>query len=202
VLRTMGTQQDVDAGLVAALRGGDPDAGVQLVERYGERLYRLAMRVTGTRDDAEEVAQSALVTAVRLIDTFKGDSSFGSWIERLAAGVAFRTLSRRPRPAAEISLDDVLPRLDGGGRHFEPMSDWSARIDTSELQGELHQALTAAIDALPSDYRVPLVLHDVEGMSNGDIAEALGIGPGAVRARVHRARLFLRKRLSDQLAPA
>ena len=195
----MGTQVDVDAGLVAGLRGDDPDAAVRLVERYGDRVYRLAARVTGTRDDAEDVARSALTTAVHMIDAFKSDSSFGSWMDRLAASAAYRKLLARPGKTEEIALDDVLPPLDGGGRHFEPMSDWSGRIDIWDAQGELRHILTDALDALPPEYRVSLVLHDVEGMSNPDISEALGIGADTVRARVHRARLFLRKRLSDHL---
>ena len=198
----MGTQVDVDSGLVAGLRGDDPDAAARLVERYGERVYRLAVRITGTRDDAEDAARSALMTAVDMIDAFKSDSSFGSWMDRLAASAAYRKLMARRGKTEEIALDDVLPALDGGGRHFEPMSDWSGRIDAWDAPGELRQILTDAVDALPPEYRVSLVLHDVEGMSNPDIAEALGIGLDAVRARVHRARLFLRKRLSDHLDSA
>ena len=152
MLRTLGGQVD-DAGLVAALRRDEPDAAVQLVERYGERIYRLAARITGTPDDAEEAAQSALATAVDTIDTFGSNSSFGAWIDRLAAGAAYRKLLTRlattgPRETDEIVLEDVLPPLDGGGLHFEPMRDWSDRIDARELQGELRQILTDAVDAL------------------------------------------------------
>ena len=200
--QTPDTQVDIDGDLVEALRRRDPDAVDQLVERYGERIYRLAARVTGTPGDAEEVAQDALATAVRTIDAFKSDSSFGSWIDRLAAGAAYRKLLTRPRKTEEVALDDVLPPLDGGGRHFEPMIDWSGRIDAGGLQGELRRVLTDAVDALPTDYRAAVVLHDVEGVSDDDIADALGIGPEAVRARVHLARLFLRKRLSHHLDTA
>jgi RNA polymerase sigma-70 factor (ECF subfamily) len=72
-------------------------------------------------------------------------------------------------------------------------------VDEKALQGELRQVLTAAIDALPPDYRTALVLHDVEGVSNPDIAEALNISLPAVKSRVHRSRLFVRKRLSEYL---
>jgi RNA polymerase sigma-70 factor (ECF subfamily) len=192
-------QIDSDAALVEALRREDPDAADQLVERYGERLYRLAAGVTGTREDAEEATQVALVKAIRTIETFKRDSSFGGWLDRLAAGVAHRKLLRRPPKSETVGLDDVLPPLDHAGRHFEPMNDWSGRIDGSGLQGELRRAMTDAIDALPPDHRTALVLHDVEGMSDADIAEVLGVGASAVRARVHRSRLFLRQRLSKHL---
>jgi RNA polymerase sigma-70 factor (ECF subfamily) len=192
-------QIDRDAALVGALRREDPDAADRLVERYGERLYRLAACVTGAREDAEEATQVALVKAVRTIETFKGDSSFGGWLDRLAAGVAHRKLLRRPPKSETVALDDVLPPFDRAGRHFEPMNDWSGRIDGSGLQGELRRVMTDAIDALPPDHRTALVLHDVEGMSDADIAEVLGVGPSAVRARVHRSRLFLRQRLSKHL---
>jgi len=94
----LGTQVDVDAGLVEALRRDDPGAAEQLVERYGERVYRLAVRITGTSDDAEAAAQDALSRAARTIDTFKGESAFGSWIGRIAAGAAYQKLrTRRPK---------------------------------------------------------------------------------------------------------
>jgi RNA polymerase sigma-70 factor, ECF subfamily len=198
----LGTQVDFDAGLVAGLREDDPDAAVRLVERYGERVYRLAARITGTRDDAEDAAQSALTTAVRTIDELRSDSSLGAWIDRLAAHAAYRKLLARSGSPKETALDDVLPPLDGAGRHFEPMSDWSGRVGAWDAQGELRQTVTDAVDALPPDCRVSLVLHDVEGMSSADIAEVLGIGPSAVRARLHHARLFLRKRLSDHFESA
>jgi RNA polymerase sigma-70 factor (ECF subfamily) len=192
-------QIDSDAALVEALRREDPDAADQLVERYGERLFRLAAGVAGTREDAEEATQVALMKAVRTIETFKGDSSFGGWLDRLAAGVAHRKLLRRPPKSETVALDDVLPPFDRAGRHFEPMNDWSGRIDGSGPQAVLRRVMTDAIDALPPDYRTALVLHDVEGMSDADIAEVLGVGPSAVRARVHRSRLFLRQRLSQHL---
>ncbi len=195
-------QIDVDADLAEALRRADPNAVDQLVERYGERIYRLAARITGTRDDAEEAAQAALATAVRTIDTFSRDTSFGAWIERLAAGAAYRRLLTRPRQVEAGVLDDVLPPFDVAGHHFATLNDWSSRLDRRELQGELRRVLTDAIDALPPDHRTALVLHDGEGMSDATIGEVLGVGLGGVRTRVHRSRLFLRKRLSDHLDSA
>lgn len=192
---------DPDAGLVEALRREEPVAMDQLVETFGERVYRLALRITGSNEDAEEVAQDALWTAGRKIQTFKGDSAFGSWLYRIAANAAYMKLrARRPRER-EIALGEVLPALDGQG-HFEPMADWSSRVDEQALQAELRTLLERSIGELPNDYRTALVLHDVEGLSNPDIAEALGISLPAVKSRVHRSRLFLRKRLADYLAPA
>ena len=190
---------DPDAGLVEALRRDDAEAVEQLVERYADRVYRLAVRITSSREDAEEVTQDALLTAARKIHTFKGDSAFGSWLYRVAANAAYMKIRARRARQREIGLDEVMPVLDSGGLHFEPMDDWSPRVDEQALQNELRRALERAIDELPADYRTPLVLHDVEGMSNPDIAEALEISLPAVKSRVHRARLFLRKRLGDHL---
>jgi RNA polymerase sigma-70 factor (ECF subfamily) len=194
---------DPDAGLVEALRRDEGEAVEQLVERYADRVYRLAVRITGSREDAEEVAQDALWTAARKIHTFKGDSAFGSWLYRVAANAAYMKIRARRSRQREIGLEEVMPALDSGGLHFEPMDDWSLRVDEQALQNELRRVLERAIDELPADYRTALVLHDVEGMSNPDIAEALEISLPAVKSRVHRARLFVRKRLGEYVdAPA
>ena len=193
---------DADAELVEALRREEPDAADRLVERYGDRVYRLAMRITGLKEDAEEAAQDALWTAARKVHMFKGESAFGSWIYRITANAAYQKLRTRRQKAPEIALEDVLPSLDGDGRHFEPMDDWSNRVDEQALQGELRRVLQQAIDGLPPDYRTALVLHDVEGLSNPDIAEALNISLPAVKSRVHRSRLFVRKQLAEYLKTA
>jgi RNA polymerase sigma-70 factor, ECF subfamily len=194
-----GPRTDPDAGLVESLRREDTAAADQLVERYGDRVYRLAVRITGSKEDAEEVVQDALWTAVRKIHTFKGDSAFGSWLYRVTANAAYMKLRSRRSRQREVALDDVLPALDDGGVHFEPMDDWSPRVDDHALQGELRQVLERAIEELPADYRTAVVMHDIEGLSNPDIAEALAISLPAVKSRVHRSRLHLRKRLSEYL---
>ena len=196
------TKIDGDAALVEALRREDPEAPELLVETYGDRVYRLALRITGSNEDAEEVAQDALWTAARKISTFKGEAAFGSWLYRIAANAAYQKLRARKAKAHEIAMDDVLPAFDDAGRHFEPMADWSERVDEQALQGELRRVLGAAIDELPADYRTALVMHDVEGLSNPDIAEALGISLPAVKSRVHRSRLFVRKQLAEYMKTA
>jgi RNA polymerase sigma-70 factor (ECF subfamily) len=196
------TKVDGDAALVEALRREDPEAPELLVETYGDRVYRLALRITGSNEDAEEVAQDALWTAARKISTFKGEAAFGSWLYRIAANAAYQKLRARKAKTHEIAMDDVLPAFDEAGRHFEPMADWSERVDEQALQGELRRVLGAAIDELPADYRTALVMHDVEGLSNPDIAEALGISLPAVKSRVHRSRLFVRKQLAEYMKTA
>ncbi len=193
-------REDPDAALVEALRQEAPQATDQLVERYANRVYRLALRITGSHEDAEEVTQDALWTAGRKVHTFKGESAFGSWVYRITANAAYMKLRSRRAKANEIALDDVLPAIDGG--HFEPMDDWSVRVDEQALHNELRRVLEGAIDQLPPDYRTALVLHDIEGLSNPDIAEALGLSLPAVKSRVHRSRLFVRKQLAEYLAPA
>src|SRR5438093_12764592 len=132
---------DRDAALVAGLRRGDEDATEHLLDTYGDRVYRLAIRITGNEQDAEEVVQDALWTAARKIDTFKGESAFGSWVYRITANAAYQKLRTRRGKAREVALDDVLPTLDGDGRHFEPMADWSERVDERALTGELREVL-------------------------------------------------------------
>lgn len=193
---------DPDAALVEALRRDDPNAADQLVETYGDRVYRLALRITGSKEDAEEAAQDALWTAARKIQMFKGDSAFGSWLYRITANAAYQKLRTRKTKSREIALEEVLPALDWDGRHFEPMDDWSQRVDEQTLQRELRGVLEEAIEQLPPDYKTALVLHDIEGMSNPDIAETLGISLPAAKSRVHRSRLFLRQRLAGYMQVA
>jgi RNA polymerase sigma-70 factor, ECF subfamily len=193
---------DRDAALLEALRAEAPEAPEMLVETYADRVYRLTFRITGSNEDAEEATQDALWTAARKIATFKGDSQFGSWLYRIAANAAYQKLRSRKAKAREIALDDVLPALDSEGLHFEPMDDWAPKVDDNAANGELRQVLEQAIAELPSDYRTALVMHDVEGMPNPDIAETLGISLPAVKSRVHRSRLFVRKKLASFLAEA
>jgi RNA polymerase sigma-70 factor, ECF subfamily len=190
---------DRDRDLVDVLRRRDPTATECLVSRYGERAYRLASRITGNGSDAEEVVQDAFWTVVRKIDTFRGESAFGSWLYRIMANAAYKKLRGCQSRRHDISLDEVLPLFDESGRHVAPAADWSPCVNDPGIQVELRTALTAAIDELPSAYRIVLVLRDVEGRSNGEIAEALGLNVGVVKTRVHRARLFLRKRLGESM---
>ena len=191
---------DRDADLLTALRRREPTAAERLITRYGERAYRLAMRITANAQDAEEVVQDALCTVVRKIDSFRGESAFGSWLYRIVANAGYHKLRGRQRRGRELLLDEVLPAFDGNGCHAAPVADWSPRVNDPSVQAELRAALTSAIDELPAAYRTVLVLRDVEGRSNAEIAEGLGVSVPVVKTRVHRARLFRRKRLGQSLS--
>ncbi len=195
--RTRG--KDRDEALVDGLRQDAPDAADALVARYGDRVWRLSLRITGNREDAEEVAQDALWTAARKIGTFKGESAFGSWLYRITANVAYQKLRSRRGPDKEISWESLLPRFDETGRHVELADDWSAKVEDPALQGELRTVLESAIQSLPPDYRTVFVLHDLEGLPNPKIARMLRISLPAVKSRIHRSRLFLRQRLAQYM---
>jgi RNA polymerase sigma-70 factor, ECF subfamily len=190
---------DRDHDLLEALRRRESMAAERLVSTYGERAYRLASRITGNGEDAQEVVQDAMWTVVRKIDTFRGDSAFGSWLYRIVANAAYQKLRGRQNRRNEVSLDEVLPLFDERGCHVEPVADWSQAANDPAMQAELRMALSAAIDELPAGYRAVLVLRDLEGRSNAEIADALGLNIAVVKTRAHRARLFLRERLDQYM---
>ncbi len=198
--RTRARDQDGDEALVDGLRRDAREAAEALVSRYGDRVWRLAFRITGNREDAEEVAQDALWTAARKIGTFKGESAFGSWLYRITANTAYQKLRARRGHNREVSWESQLPQFDDEGKHAGLMEDWSGRVDDPVLRGELRTVLQSAIDSLPPDYRTAFLLHDVEGLSNPEIAGMQGISLPALKSRVHRSRLFLRQRLARYMA--
>src|SRR5437867_7709529 len=173
-----------------------PDAVETLVHRYGAKIFRLGLRITGSPEDAQEVSQDVLLNIVRKIGTFKGESALGSWIYRIAANAAYEKLRGR-RGREDVSWETLLPSFDSDGHLLDPGRDWTQSTQDSALQAETRQRLREAIESLPADYRTAFVLHDMEGLSNPEIAETLGITLPAVKSRVHRSRLFLRQRLAE-----
>ncbi len=188
---------DRDRWLVEALRLAGPTAAEDLVASYGGRAYRLAIGITGNQRDAEEVVQDALWKVVRKIDTFTGDSPFGSWLYRIVANAAYDKLRSRRGQRGDCSLDELSAMVD---EHGEAVVDWSSQAEDPALQTELRIVLTAAIESLPEDYRTVVVLRDVEGLSMHEIAETTGLSVASVKVRAHRARLMLRKRLGAYLS--
>jgi RNA polymerase sigma-70 factor (ECF subfamily) len=174
-----------DRELTRRLRAADADAAETLVNTYGARAHRLAVRITGSEADAEEVVQDALWTVVRKVEAFKGDAALGTWIYRITANAAYNQLRRRGRRQREVSWDDLPPDLQPASR------------DDPARQTELRTVLTAAIDELGAVDRTVVVLHDVDGMSHLDIATTLDLSVPAVKARVRRVHLLLRRRLRE-----
>ena len=173
-----------------------PGAVDRLVATYADGAYRLAIGLTRNGLDAERVVRDALKCAMRTIDTFRGEPPFRSWLYRLVVDAASRTRGGRSGRRLEIPLAEVLPPFPGDGRPEAPIADWAARVDDPARGTELRLVLSAAIDALPADYRSVVVLHDVEGLSSAEVAQVVSATVADVKSRVHRARLFLRARLA------
>jgi RNA polymerase sigma-70 factor (ECF subfamily) len=192
---------DPDAALVEQLRRQDAAAPEALVAAYWDPAYRLAIRITGNASDAEEVVQDALWTVSRKIDTFRGVAAFGSWLYRITANTAYQKLRGR-RTRKEVSWEDLDPSFEDNGRYVEAAGDWSRRLHDPAIESELRSVLSAAINKLPPVSRIVFLLHDVEGLSKSEIAEALHLKLSAIKARVHRTRLLLRKRLADYMGGA
>ena len=192
---------DRDGELLEALRRRDASAAERLVSTFGDRAYRLAISITGNREDAEEAVQDAFWAITRKIDTFRGQARLASWIYRIAANAALRKRRRSARRRYDISLDETLPSFHENGRHAEPIVDWSSALGDVAGQSELRHALTSALRELPDHYCAVIVMHDVEALSMAEVAECLNITVPAAKARAHRARLFLRQRLAAFMSP-
>jgi len=192
----MSRRLDPDQELLTALQAHEPTAAEALITVYGDRAYRLAVGITGTKQDAEEVVQDAFWSVVRKIDTLRCDSAFGTWVYGIISNAAYEKMRRRLRASVDIPLDEVLPPFHEDGHHAGVISDWSSSIDDPAVQTELRVVLSSAISELPPHYRAAVVLCDVEGLLMDEVADALGITVSTAKVRVHRARLLLRNHLS------
>ena len=188
---------DRDADLVEALRRHETGAMEALIARYGDRVHRLAMRITGSRPDAEEVVQDAILSVARKVDTFRGDATFGSWLYRITANCAYTKVRGRRARHQESWMGGGSVMVD---EHAPEFQDWSARIEDPALQCELRDVLIAALDSLSEGYRTIVLLRDVEGLSPPDVSQITGLSIAGVKTRTHRARLVLRKRLGEYLS--
>jgi len=193
--------QPGDRELVERAQQGDGSAFAMLVERHQRQLYRLALRMTGSEADAQEVLQEAFLNAYQKLPLFRGEAQFSSWLYRIAANSALMRLRRKrraPDTLAEQPLELVGPRFSAEG-YLEPTSssDWSQRADEKMMSGELGEAINKAVADLPDDYRTVFLLKDVDGLSNEDIANSLDLTVPAVKSRLHRARLALREKLGE-----
>ncbi|NDC36645.1 MAG: sigma-70 family RNA polymerase sigma factor [Proteobacteria bacterium] len=184
--------EKIDSELVESFRGGDHAAFSELVSRYSEKAHNLAMRITRNQEDAEEVLQDVFVTVFKKIASFKGESAFSSWLYRITVNTAFMKLRKR-KQSATVSLEEITPSVK---------ESWVAnRSDSADVnylcsQHQLRAELDEAVQKLPEEYRIIFVLRDVDGLSNHEVSEILDISIPAVKSRLHRSRLMLRKRLA------
>ena len=190
-----------ERALVAASRDGDPAALEALVRSHQDRVYSFAMRMCRNVEDAKDILQDTFLGVIRSIREFREESKFSTWLYRIAANACLKTRRRGvhdPTPDQELSLDDLMPRPDAEGRKPE-IPDWSGDAERALLDGELSARMESAIDKLPKDYKIVLVLRDVEGLSAEETAQAVGLSVPAVKSRLHRARVFVRRELADYL---
>jgi RNA polymerase sigma-70 factor (ECF subfamily) len=185
--------------LVARVCTGDTAAFDTLFRRYGSRVFRHALHLLDNPAEAEEVAQDVFVAFYEKARTFRGEAALATWLYRLTANAARSRLRRRQR-RKEVALDDYLSQLHEDGHHLvRPVVDWSADLEQGLAHAQLQQRLRQAIELLPPLGKAVLVLSDFEELSNRDIGDALGLTVPAVKARLHRARLFLRGQLAVAL---
>jgi len=171
---------------------GTPDlvAFEQLVAEYEDRVYGIALRITGSAAEAEDVMQDAFLDAFRAWPTFRGEAAPTTWLYRIAVNAALRRMRSHQPVEYLVERDDA----------DEDVVDWSADVAQAALRHEVQARLEACITQLPPDLRVALILRDVEGLSTAETAAALEITEAAVKSRLHRARVVLRRHLSDLLA--
>jgi RNA polymerase sigma-70 factor, ECF subfamily len=197
--KTESDKSDLD--LVRGIKSGDPQAFEEMVARYHARVYSLSYGVLRNAEDAEESTQDAFLTLYRKIDTFDESKKFFSWFYRVALNTAYSRARRRP-PVNTVAIEDYLPRFDSDG-HFASMSlpDGALAIDDEAALRELATRAEGFIADLPPAYRDVIWMNDVEGMSANEIAETLDISIPAFKSRLHRARLYVRQRLSEISSP-
>lgn len=188
-----------EQSLMARLQQGDAEAFTILFQRYGASTARQARHLLGNEADAEEVVQEVFLTLFAKASTFRGDAALSTWLYRLTANAALSRLRRRQRHP-EVAMDDCLPRFRDDGHHLvRPVVDWSQDLERCCATEELRRLLRQAIEALPPVDKAVLVLSDIEELSNREIGEILELSVPAVKARLHRARLFLREKLAVML---
>lgn len=180
--------------LLAGARRGEDAAVRALIKANNQRLFRVARAVLRNDGEAEDVVQETYVRAFTRLDTFRGDSSFSTWLTRIALNEALGR-RRRQRPTTDIEMIDETP----------PSAEVIAFPKSPEAEaarGEVKLLLEACIDALPADLRTIFVLRDVEELSTEEAADFLDIKPETAKTRLHRARRALRSALAERLSPS
>ena len=184
-----------DIFLIERLKSKDPVAMNELVDSYSGKIYSLAMGMLKNQEDAEDVLQDTLLQVFVKIHTFREESALSSWVYKIALNFSYMKI-RKNKKVSYIPLDESMPQFKPDGMHLNSVANWSEKGDTAYLTKELGMILKENIGKLSEKYRTVLVLRDVEGLSTEEVANITGMTVPAVKSRLHRARLFLREKLS------
>lgn len=185
---------DDERELLARLAARDEAALQSVLAAHEGRIYQLALKITGSPEDAEEVTQDTFLRLLDSLEQFEGRASLGTWLYKLGLNLSLmrrRSLSRR----REQAWEDPLLAFDETGHHLHPVGRWSGSVLDIERE-QTRRQVREAIAELPDDYHTVLVLADLEGRSRQEIADMLELSIPAVKSRLHRARLMLRARLA------
>jgi RNA polymerase sigma-70 factor (ECF subfamily) len=167
----------------------------QVFREHGPRVYSMARRMLGNDADAEDVTQDVLLRVLNKGNTFRGDSSFPTWLHRVTVNAALAHRRQRARRQEHEQHDPFGLFAEGGG-HAQPVRPWSVTPDHILEDRERARLIEEAIARLPEVYRDVYVLADVEGLPNGEIADMLGLSLSAVKSRLHRGRMLMRHALA------
>lgn len=182
--------------LVKEMQEGKLEAFEEMVHLYQRRVFGLAFNLTHNQSDAEDITQEVFLRVFNKINTFLGKSAFSSWIYRITLNVSFMKLKSRKKNE-QIPLDNLLPQYQENGFHVGAINDWSKKTDETLLSTESIKIIQNAINHLPEKEKVVFILRDIEELPTEKVCEILDISIPAVKSRLHRSRLFLRKRLSN-----
>jgi RNA polymerase sigma-70 factor (ECF subfamily) len=189
-------QPQAEHDLIGRMQAGDNTAVADLASSYGPRIHQLAFRYLKNWEDAEEVTQDVLMKVHRKIGAFRGDSALSSWIHR----ITFNTAMSRLRTARFTRPSEVHPGDAGGDSHeHAPLeqADWSSLADDHVMRREMRKRLIEALTHLPTVYRVPVILRDIQGLSTEEASAVLRVKPQTLKSRLHRGRLILREHLGE-----
>ena len=182
--------------LVGRARRGDLTAYDELMRRYQERIYATVYHMTSNHEDANDLAQEAFIKAFQALKSFKGGSSFYTWIYRIAVNKTINFLKQR-RNKAQMSLDDLDINAEHDPDLVALISDKTPRREVG--LAELQEKLNAAMQRLSEPHRLVVTLHDVQGLSHEEIGKIMDCNVGTVRSRLFYARQQLQAYLSDYL---
>lgn len=168
-----------------------------LYKDHVDLMYRFAHRLCGEPEAAKDLVQETFLNAYRGLDRFRGDARVSTWLYTIASRACHRMRRKRKgAPERELSLEEFIPTSDGEFRLQIPIDGLSPEEALQNKQ--LREALDAAINHLPKKYKMVLVLRDMEGLSAKEVGAIMGLNERAVKSRLHRARLFVRRQLSAQ----